>query len=892
MREAVSRPAVTLCFSAVLATTSACDSWQSPEARIALAESAAAKGDSATAVVQLRKVVAKQPEHLQARLLLARHLALLGDAQGGARILDGAQPTDDLRPQWASLRCEVALQVGQHADLLKRIDEGKSGLEGIDRMVCRGQALAGLRRNAAAQAEFERVLAQQPDNIAAATGLAETFVAQGRAEDALAVVEPILARQPDHLDARLVQANAFLQRGRYNDAATALGGGNDAGLSVFQRARRAMLLVDVHLALGEVEEAAKAHQSLAQAVPGSVAARLTGARVALAKGDYLNGTAELQRLVSAAPQMLRARMQLAVAHYSQGSYRQAERHLEQILQIAPDHIEARKLLARVKLEIDQPEAALRMLSPALDADFYDPQAYWLLGGTQLRSGESVQGVEALEKTVRENPRDAAASRELALLYLIMGRNTQALALLRATPAEPGSASREALLLTAVRAEQGTVAAAAELDKLLRDQPQNPELMLLAAAFYASRQEFDRARAALNARLKADPRDAAALSAAARVEFATGNLLAAEQMLMRAVAADPSRPETRLALARFYLASSDAARVRGALDEAVAAGQGRADVVNAAGLVLLDAQRFDEALALFRQATDLDAGEPTYWLNVARAQVALGRTAPAREALERAIQLRPDSIGAQTLFAWLDLGTGGAEAALERARSLHARWPHSPAPKVLEGDLFMTRRQYDEAVTAYREAERLGGDATLAVKLFDARRLANHDRPEEPLERWLALHPQDLRVRGVLATHFGRTERPARAAAELETMLESRPNDPALLTSLAWNYHAASDRRAEEAAARAYRLAPRDPAVGDAYGWILLSRKKTDRSVQVLSAAAQAAPADAKIQYHYGAALAAAGRTAEARDRLARALRSRTAFDERRNAENLLDKLSR
>jgi predicted Zn-dependent protease len=245
-----------------------------------------------------------------------------------------------------------------------------------------------------------------------------------------------------------------------------------------------------------------------------------------------------------------------------------------------------------------------------------------------------------------------------------------------------------------------------------------------------------------------------------------------------------------------------------------------------------------------------------------------------------------------MLVMLDLRASGADAALARARTLRDKRPGDPVPIILLGDIHMFAHQYDDAAKVYTEAGKLTQDSTLAIKQFEAVRLANRDRPEQSLERWLGLRPDDARARLVLAQYFSSTGRPDRAIAEFEFLARQLPNEAPLLNNLAWLYHEKRDPRAEGLARKAHELAPANPAICDTYGWILLSAKKVDAALPLLKTASETANGDPSVQYHYGAALAAAGRPTEARTALGKALNSSTRFDGRDDAEKLLAQLGK
>ena len=328
------------------------------------------------------------------------------------------------------------------------------------------------------------------------------------------------------------------------------------------------------------------------------------ARVHLARGDYATGIAELQRLLAAAPDFVQARMMLGAAHLSQGNLQQAENQLAQVVDRAPDNIEARKLLARVRLQLDRPDAALRVLTPALEEEGSDPQLYSLAGAAQLRAGNSEEALATLEKNVRLHPADEAPRLDLASAYVSARRYAEALEVLKGAPGKP-TPRRAALIVVATAAQQGQPQARAELERLIAEQPDNAELLYLAAMYFGSQREFERARVYLGRVLEAAPENGPALRGLASVEFAAGNLqgCGASTTPSAKERAEESGPASRAGPALSQ--PQRPAQARAEMDAAVTASGGRADVENAAGLLLLENQRFDEALARFRRATTLD-----------------------------------------------------------------------------------------------------------------------------------------------------------------------------------------------------------------------------------------------------------------------------------------------
>ena len=94
-------------------------------------------------------------------------------------------------------------------------------------------------------------------------------------------------------------------------------------------------------------------------------------------------------------------------------------------------VEARKLLARVRLQLNRPDAALQVLTPALGKDVADGQLYGLVGAAELRAGNTDKALTTLEENVRLHPTDEDSRINLAMGYMSVRRHRDAV---RGTPA--------------------------------------------------------------------------------------------------------------------------------------------------------------------------------------------------------------------------------------------------------------------------------------------------------------------------------------------------------------------------------------------------------------------------------------------------------------------------
>jgi len=111
-----------------------------------------------------------------------------------------------------------------------------------------------------------------------------------------------------------------------------------------------------------------------------------------------------------------------------------------------------------------------------------------------------------------------------------------------------------------------------------------------------------------------------------------------------------------------------------------------------------------------------------------------------------------------------------------------------------------------------------------------------------------------------------------------------------LNNAAWLSHEVKSPDALALAERAYQLAPDSAAVLDTLGWILRAQNREQEAILRLSRAAELAPNAPEIRYHLAETFAAAGRSNEARATLKTLLEQNLVFEQRADAQRLLDSL--
>lgn len=899
-----------------------CGAFLTSHYRIERAQRAMSSGDWQDAAFELHAVVRKDPRNIQAWVLLAR-LSLDADDRNGAQsALKHALAAGAKGPKVDELRARIWLATGQAKALLAALAGHSLHLTEPDRTLLLARAQLATGEPAQTIETLEPLLARQPPPTEAQDLLAEALARQGKLAQALEHLRTAARLDRKSPEPPLLAGRIEELLGQYPAAERSLAEALKRMRPSEPIAHRVIALIGLtesRLALGEVASAAKSHKALASLEPEAPETRLLGARIKLAHKDLVGGTSELESVVADAPNFVQARLALGAALLERGQLEQAQQQLQQVITRTPDNLQARKLLAEVQLKLGQPGPALSVLTPALNAPSLDPQLLSLFGLAARRSGNSQALLTALERERRAHPQDEATAVNLAAVYLSTGHAAQALSLLESTR-DNGDPRRDKLLITTLLATRGRDAANRQVASLLAARPHDPAVLNLAASYAASQGQLHRARTLLRQALALDSNDLGSLIDLARVEVAQGDAAAAERRLAAALSAHPQALAVRLALAQTLLHTRSFAKARGvleaashartepgvqfalaqvalaqgdlhqantALDRAIAARPGQAALVENAGTLLMQGNDYAAALARFTQATQMQPANALYWLDSARAQLALNRPVAARVSLEKAGQLQPHWLPVVAMLAMIDLRQGNRHSALSRVDALLASQPHDPGALALKGDVEGALGDSAAALTAYGEAQKLRPSAAVAVKLYHMRLLAHRGDPSGPLTQWLKRVPTDWRVRDVLGNYYVLAHASRQAEQEFKTVVAQVPDDTVALNNLAWLLGKRGDPQAQSFAERAYRLAPQSAGINDTLGWILAKKGQGTQALPYLTRAVKLAPKDPELAYHYAYVLTKTGRPAQARKILSRILSSPRPFHARAKAKRLL-----
>lgn len=890
--------------------------------------------DAAGAIVQLKNALREDPGHLPALALIGRAQLETGDPAGAEEAFTKALQLGIDRSEVAVPMAQALFDQGKYEALLERFPvDSFPPAKRTDLYLLRGHAQKGLGDTKSALRTFEEARRIDPRSAPVLLSYAELLAEVGRRAEAAKIADEAIAAAPDMARLWTLKGSLALAAGDVDGALAAF----DRALAANPkqadaRVARVSLLIDLgreaavesDLAVLKREAPDDPRANYLRAVYLGKRGNPAGARENLVAVATVVDAMPRDQLLRRMPQLL---LLCGVAHYSLGNNEKARTCLQDLLRVTPNHVGARRVLGSVLLAQGDARGAIAALEPAAAAAPGDAETLALLasaylaqrryqaaneylekalaasGGASdihatlglslLGAGRSDVGIGHLEQALRKDPGQLRAGFPLAVLYLKRGRTREAVAVAESVvKREPGNAAALNLLGTARAAAGDGAGARAAFAKAIEADQSFAAPQLNLAKLDLQEAKLDEARSRLQRFLRDRPKNTPAMLELAAVEERAGRMEEAVRWLERARAIERRNVAIADRLAGIYIRQRAPEKALEIAKQMEADAPENLHALATLGRAYLALGNDKEAQTVFGRMTRLASSDPQWQTDIARFQLLAKNPQGAAYSLEKALAAKPDHLPAQVLLTEVELRGGETAKAEKRAKAIVGAYPVRPEGYRLQADVAMTRKNHAEAIAGYQTA--LGKDASTvnAMRLYQALVQSGDARAATRfVESWVTMHTRDSVAQRALAEAYAREGNASGARAAYEQVLRLEGDDAAVLNNLANILASQGDKRAFELAERAHRLAPRDAAVQDTLGWILVQQGQLDAGLRHLREARLRAPDNPEIRYHLASALARFGRRDEARRELEPALRDGIAFEGQSEAKKLSRELA-
>jgi tetratricopeptide (TPR) repeat protein len=165
------------------------------------------KGDTRTAVIELKNLILESPQNVEARLLLGDTYLSIGDVNGAAGEFERVQRASANAETWLIPLSRAYILQGKSKEAL-RLLETEPVQESLKPQVLaqRGRAHLALQERDQAAADFAEALSLAPDNAEALLGQGTLANLSGEFAKAIVYCDQVLAKDPANVGAWILKA--------------------------------------------------------------------------------------------------------------------------------------------------------------------------------------------------------------------------------------------------------------------------------------------------------------------------------------------------------------------------------------------------------------------------------------------------------------------------------------------------------------------------------------------------------------------------------------------------------------------------------------------------------------------------------------------------------------
>jgi tetratricopeptide (TPR) repeat protein len=620
----------------------------------------------------------------------------------------------------------------------------------------------------------------------------------------------------------------------------------------------ARLLLDIH----RNSEAQSMAESVLQANPRYAAAHAILGQLYMVKHDLPNALAELRKAVDLDSGRVEAYAAVGAAYLAMGKGDEAEAAYRKATEVNPGSVQAQVALGQFFFErgkITEAEAALdaacgldarAVLPRLLLARIYaltkrpkqaeevytslkkvapdDPQAYQALGLYYVSEGRKENAVSEFKSLAAAKPRDFSVKAYLIGVLVNLNRMEEAAPLIEKALKDDAENPRILVASARMLISQGKYPAAIEpLEKVIKAEPNYPAAYYLLGIAQRGAGLPDLAKASFAQALKLSPKMGSAAGSAASLDLTTGNTGDALQMANQALQANPDSSVGHAVKAR-----------------------------------------------LFSDKGDVKHGEPE---------------------IQDALKTDPVSLPALATLLKISFSKGNIEEVMTRIAGLLQQHPRNAGLHFLQAVGYLRLKNPDKAEAGVRKALELDvktPDAYTMLANIEFTRGAT-EKAKEDLRRAIGAWPRTVSNYVALGTQFERENNWDQAKPLFEKAHALDPTSPYISDELAFIYleHGGDINVAVSLAQTAKQKLPDSPMTADALGWAYYNLGSIDLAISELKESTAKTPQNPVYQYHLGMAYLGAHRADLAARSLKAALKQDANFPHAAQARTALDQLS-
>lgn len=646
---------------------------ENPRATAQLALIYAEQGRMGHSIAYLRKARLLQPENLEVRAKLAvLYLAArkATDARAEANYILAKQPNHPEAPLLLAESVQQPKDIQEITDALKKISPvpnapvltALASLEFRQRKIPEAEALLQQAlqidpESATVNASLGTVCLAKKDLKAAEAAFAKTWknapprspqklsyihfkLQTGDTEGARRLLMELTNQVPDTLPPMLLLAEITAKDKKYDEALAINGRILARDPSHYQ----ALLLnARLRLAKGEPDKALADLEKTKKIQPNSPEVFYQSALSYLAQSDTANAMSSLNHAVELAPEYTEAILLLADLQLKKGDAKSAKNALKSVIAKRPDFMPAKFLLARAYVSEGSLEEALTLFQEVSSASPKDANLLLPIALIYRQQKKLAEARKVLTQVLELSPDTVPAIEQLVDMDLLAGDFNSARQRAEALKArQPGHAGAYLLFAKINLVQKNLPQAETELLKAIELQPDAFAAYYLLAGIYGQTDQDKKALDQLESVALKTPANASLLMRIALLNERLKNYPAARDAYEKILKLKPEFVPALNNLA-YLLAEklNDLDRGQTLAQKARELAPLDPNIADTLGWIVYKQGQYQRAKTLLRESAAKLSNDPVAQAHLGLALYMMGETEPARNALQRALQLNPE-----------------------------------------------------------------------------------------------------------------------------------------------------------------------------------------------------------------------------------------------------------
>ena len=877
-------------------------------------------------IIELKNVLQKNPNHPEAHWRLGEAYAELGYGSEGEKELVRAKALGIDAEVIKVALGKALLDQGSYAKVLEGIQAGpQSSATNVAAIkTLRGEAELGLRKYETGCAMFTEAQASDPNYVPAYWGAARCAAGFGKLGEADALLDKAIKLDGKNSGTWLRRGDLWRDQQKFKEAEQAytsgLGFHPEHLPTLFARAA-------IRLQLGNQDGVQEDLDSANKRVKNHPLAQHLKGVLLYKQSKYVEAKTTFESVLNSNPNYAPTILWLGLTDYALKNWEQAAKGLRRYVEAVPSATQVQAILALINARLGGKQAAAESLAVLGKINIEDPQSLVMIGQAHLLMGDADSGARYLTRAVEKNP-DALNPRiDLATALLqkgdIQGATGQAEEAFKKDPSNERAAAM--LIATLLKAKQTdrAIQVATELQKNL---PNSPTPYQYRAAIKAEANDLDGAKVDLEQSLKVEPGNVVAghalatlairrndlpearrlyqqvrdkhgdslltLMALYDLEISAKDLSAARKAVETAAAKYPSAARPSRIMASAYLRMQNPGKALEVTNAAAAANPDDIELLQVRGAAYLEKGDVGNALTSYHHLVKLKPNIAEAHMRLAQAQLNNNDVAAGRKSLQQVLKLDAHHALAKLTLARLYMADQKFDEAVRITQEVQKETPNLLDAYFLHAGALEGQKHKAEALGVLERVQKAYPESDVAlIELAKFQFNAGaRDKAFAMVKTWLKDHLDNVAVTAFLAESLMAENQESEAVAVYENLLAKLPGNVVVLNNLANLLMSSSPQRALDYAAQAHQAELDNPRVADTYGWLLLRTGDKKQSLTLIKQAFDALPNLPEVHYHYAAALAESGETAQAKRELEKLLNSERKFSVRNQAELLLKRL--